>query len=137
MTRADKRTTSCSPNLDFLRASAVLIVYLFHLIITTNTRLPDYLGQFGVLLFFVHTSLVLMFSLERIEATEGSFFLTFYLRRLFRIYPLSIFCVSVIVLFQLPRAPWWPWSNPDLSTILANLFLYTEFMYKPVVTSVL
>jgi peptidoglycan/LPS O-acetylase OafA/YrhL len=137
MTRADKRTTSCSPNLDFLRASAVLIVYFFHLFITTNTRLPDYLGQFGVLLFFVHTSLVLMFSLERIEATEGSFFLTFYLRRLFRIYPLSIFCVSVIVLFQLPRAPWWPWSNPDLSTILANLFLYTEFMYKPVVTSVL
>ncbi|MBK9999253.1 MAG: hypothetical protein IPO99_19490 [Nitrospira sp.] len=76
--RADKRTTSCS-NLDFLRASAVLIVYFFSSFITTNTRLPDYLGQFGVLLFFVHTSLVLMFSLERISATEGSFFLTFFI----------------------------------------------------------
>ncbi len=137
MSRADTPLAFSSPNLDFLRAIAVLIVYFFHLFLTTNTRLPDYLGHLGVLFFFVHTSLVLMFSLERIEATGESFFLSFYLRRLFRIYPLSIFCVSVIVLFQLPRAPWWPWSNPDLSTILANLFLYTEFMYKPVVTSVL
>ena len=137
MTRSAQPTPFSSPNLDLLRATAVLLVYFFHLFITTNIRLPDYLGQFGVLLFFVHTSLVLMFSLERIETKGGSFFLTFYLRRLFRIYPLSIVCVSVIILFQLPRAPWWPWSNPDLSTILANLFLYTEFMYKPVVTSVL
>ena len=44
--------------------------------------------------------------------------------------------MSIIVLFHLPRAPWWPWSSPDLSTILANIFLYTEFMYKPVVSSV-
>ena len=137
MSLADRRLTLSSPNLDFLRAMAVLIVYFFHLFLTTNTRLPDYLGHLGVLFFFVHTSLVLMFSLERIEATGESFFLSFYLRRLFRIYPLSIVCVSVIILFQLPRAPWWPWSDPDLSTILANLFLYTEFMYKPVVTSVL
>lgn len=136
MTRTESRVSS-SPNLDFLRAIAVLIVYFFHLFITTNSRLPDYLGQLGVLLFFVHTSLVLMLSLERIEATGRSFFMTFYLRRLFRIYPLSIVCVTVIVLFHLPRAPWWAWTDPDLSTILANLFLYTEFMYKPVVTSVL
>lgn len=126
-----------SPNLDFLRAVAVLLVYFFHLLITTNTRLPDYFGQFGVLLFFVHTSLVLMFSLERIERNKQELFITFYIRRLFRIYPLSIVCVSIIVLFHLPRAPWWPWSSPDLSTILANIFLYTEFMYKPVVSSVL
>ena len=44
-----------SPNLDLLRAIAVLLVYFFHLSITTGSRLPDYLGQFGVLLFFVHT----------------------------------------------------------------------------------
>ena len=90
-----------SPNLDFLRAVAVLLV-LFHLLITTNTRLPDYFGQFGVLLFFVHTSLVLMFSLERIERNKQELFITFYIRRLFRIYPLSIVCVSIIVLFHLP-----------------------------------
>lgn len=137
MTRTDISPSSSSPNLDFLRAIAVLIVYFFHLFITTNSRLPDYLGQLGVLMFFVHTSLVLMLSLERIDQAGRSFFMTFYLRRLFRIYPLSIVCVSVIIFFQLPRAPWWPWSPPDLSTIFANLFLYTEFAYEPVVTSVL
>ncbi len=126
-----------SPNLDFLRAVAVLLVYFFHLFITTSNKPPDDLGQFGVLLFFVHTSLVLMFSLERIERKGQPLFSTFYLRRLFRIYPLSIVCVSLIILFQLPRAPWWPWAQPDVSTILANLLLYTEFTYKPVVTSVL
>jgi len=37
MTRAEKRLTFSSSNLDFLRAIAVLIVYFFHLFITTNT----------------------------------------------------------------------------------------------------
>lgn len=137
MSRTAVPATSFSPNLDFLRAVAVLLVYFFHLLITTGPRLPDFLAQFGVILFFVHTSLVLMFSLERIDLRGQRLFATFYLRRLFRIYPLSIVCVSLIVLFQLPRAPWWPWSQPDLSTLLANLLLYTEFAYKPVVTSVL
>ena len=137
MTRTGNSAATPSPNLDLLRAIAVLLVYFFHLSITTGLRLPDYLGQFGVLLFFVHTSLVLMFSLERIERAGRRLFPTFYLRRLFRIYPLSIVCVSVIVLFQLPRAPWWPWAAPDMATIFANLFLSTEFVYKPVVTSVL
>ena len=137
MIRRDVPVPLLSPNLDFLRAVAVLLVYFFHLFLTTGPRLPDFLAQFGVLLFFVHTSLVLMFSLQRIELRGQGFFVTFYLRRLFRIYPLSIVCVSLIVWFQFPRAPWWPWSQPDVSTIWANLLLYTEFAYEPVVTSVL
>mgnify|MGYP001103068596 CR=1 FL=1 len=137
MTRSATPVMSLSPNLDFLRAIAVLLVYFFHLFLTTGPRLPDFLAQFGVILFFVHTSLVLMFSLQRIDLKGQRLFATFYLRRLFRIYPLSILCVSLIILFQLPRAPWWPWTPPDTSTILANLLLYTEFTYKPVVTSVL
>ena len=137
MTRSATPVMSLSPNLDFLRAIAVILVYFFHLFITTGPRLPDFLAQFGVILFFVHSSLVLMFSLQRIELRGQKLFATFYLRRLFRIYPLSIVYVSTIILFQLPRAPWWPWSQPDVSTILANLLLYTEFAYKPVVTSVL
>ncbi|HPV81858.1 MAG TPA: acyltransferase [Nitrospira sp.] len=137
MTRSATPATSLFPNLDFLRAVAVLLVYCFHLFLTTGPRMPDFLAQFGVILFFVHTSLVLMFSLERIDLRGQKLSATFYLRRLFRIYPLSVVCVSLIIMFQLPRAPWWPWTQPDVSTILANLLLYTEFAYKPVVTSVL
>ena len=58
-------------NLDLLRAIAVLLVLAQHVgskmhiehIAWAPTRCP--LGLFGVLLFFVHTSLVLMYSMER------------------------------------------------------------------------
>ncbi|THJ23739.1 MAG: acyltransferase [Nitrospira sp. CG24D] len=126
-----------SANLNVLRAIAVLFVYIFHLSITIGTRLPDAVGQFGVLLFFVHTSLVLMMTLERIEYSGQPFFSTFYLQRVFRIYPLSMVCVGLIVAWHLPRAPWWPWSEVGVSTIVANLLLYTNLVYEPVVTSVL
>src|SRR5580658_10043359 len=57
-----------SANLDFLRSAAVLFVVVFHLLLFFQR---DHLGHFnlpmghwGVMIFFVHTSLVLMFSLE-------------------------------------------------------------------------
>ncbi|WHZ24516.1 MAG: Acyltransferase 3 [Nitrospira sp.] len=128
---------SPSANLDCLRAIAVLAVVGCHTLLTLGYKPPDAACVFGVILFFVHTSLVLMSSLERIERTDAPLFSTFYLRRLFRIYPLSIFCVTVIVLFQLPRAPWWPWSSPDAFTILTNLSLSMNLFYKAEVTSVL
>src|SRR5690242_15749179 len=61
---------SDSPNLDLLRTLAVLYVVIFHLLLffeKTNLGLLWSIGHWGVLLFFVHTSLVLMFSLERQE----------------------------------------------------------------------
>jgi peptidoglycan/LPS O-acetylase OafA/YrhL len=128
---------SPSSNLDCLRAIAVLAVVACHTLLTIGYKPPDAACSVGVMLFFVHTSLVLMSSLERIELTGAPLFQTFYLRRLFRIYPLSIFCVTVIVLFQLPRAPWWPWSSPDAFTILTNLSLSMNLFYKAEVTSVL
>jgi peptidoglycan/LPS O-acetylase OafA/YrhL len=115
-----------SPNLDVLRAIAVLSVYFAHLLATLKIHISWDMGEFGVLIFFVHTSLVLMMSLERIQLAGRPLFTTFYVRRFFRIYPLSVLCVSLIVLFHLPRGPlgtWGPWSNPDLSTIIANLLL--------------
>ena len=47
-------------------------------------------GIFGVLLFFVHTSLVLMYSMQRSGLTGFALMKNFHVRRFFRIYPLSV-----------------------------------------------
>lgn len=82
-----------SPNLDLLRTYAVTLVVLSHmpdvLGWTWNTRA---FGHVGVALFFVHTTLVLMQSLER----HGADPLPFYVRRIFRIYPLAVATVLLI-----------------------------------------
>jgi peptidoglycan/LPS O-acetylase OafA/YrhL len=59
------------------------------------------LGLFGVLLFFVHTSLVLMQSMRRSGFTGLSLMKNFYIRRFFRIYPLSILTVLAAVALHL------------------------------------
>lgn len=84
-----------SANLDLLRAIAVLLVLAQHLLrradIAAVGPVPaETLGYFGVLLFFVHTSLVLMYSLQRNSVARRSQLIwNFYIRRFFRIYPLS------------------------------------------------
>jgi peptidoglycan/LPS O-acetylase OafA/YrhL len=85
-----------SSNLDAIRAIAVLCVFGGH---TAHTGLGlenDWVWRFdqmGVLIFFVHTSLVLMRSLDRADGSTRSLFPAFYIRRAFRIYPLSVVCV--------------------------------------------
>src|SRR5207247_7825315 len=59
------------------------------------------LGLFGVLLFFVHTSLVLMHSMQRSGLTGWALLRNFRIRRFFRIYPLSVVAVLTAVAFQL------------------------------------
>jgi peptidoglycan/LPS O-acetylase OafA/YrhL len=59
------------------------------------------IGKFGVLLFFVHTCLVLMYSMERSQLNGWSLARNFYIRRLFRIYPLSILAVLTAVALHL------------------------------------
>lgn len=99
-----------SANLDFLRATAVSVVLIFHTMLYWNLEVirghsirP--LGLFGVLLFFVHTTLVLMFSLRRQQAQYPNkpIFSGFMLRRIFRIYPLSIATVALILIFHIPQ----------------------------------
>src|SRR5437868_13016667 len=97
-----------SANLDMLRALAVTCVVIAHGLNITHAswiskQHLDHLGRTGVLFFFVHTSLVLMMSLERQIAKSGSTFtwLRFMIRRVFRIYPLSILAVALTVTFPI------------------------------------
>src|SRR6266850_1776977 len=88
-----------SANLDFLRAIAVLLVLAQHLCRRMHVEHIGWapttsLGLFGVLLFFVHTSLVLMYSMERSGLHGALLFKDFCIRRIFRIYPLSILAVA-------------------------------------------
>ena len=92
------------PNLDLLRACAVISVVAEHTLLAYGIERIGYwriawVGVMGVLLFFIHTSLVLMWSLERRPHT-----LEFYLRRAFRIYPLAIAAVLVTLAFHAPVA---------------------------------
>src|SRR5271156_6213785 len=74
-----------SVNLDFLRSIAVLLVFGTHYYDIRNDAgakwsFPWHLGQLGVLIFFVHTSLVLMWSLERASLKGWQLFVSFYVR---------------------------------------------------------
>jgi len=97
---------------------AVGFVLVPHLagFIAPSLRGVGSLGHFGVLIFFVHTSLVLMLSMERMQKTDGSLlFVSFYIRRFFRIYPLSIFAVLCAALTG--------YGVLNLSELLSNLSL--------------
>lgn len=95
-----------SANLDLLRAIAVLLVLAQHLCkrldIDRLAGMPtSSWGLFGVLLFFVHTCLVLMYSMERRPLAGWPLLKNFATRRLFRIYPLSILAVVVALSLHL------------------------------------
>ncbi len=116
-----------SRNLDMLRAFAVSAVFFCHLVIVMIAH-PSYLigsaARFGVMAFFVHTAFVLMQSLERLDADGGgNLAARFYVRRLFRIYPLSIVCVLIVVAFHIPNMPWRPVVVPSPVVLASNLFL--------------
>lgn len=78
------------------------------------------------MIFFVHTCLVLMMSLER-EPGAASFII----RRIFRIYPLVIVVLASIILSGIPQANLGPHYlegyKPDLEDIIANLSLTQDF----------
>ena len=91
-------------NLDLLRTVAVTLVFVDHLAGAADFRGLGDIGRLGVLIFFVHTSLVLMLSLERLGLSGFRLYFTFLVRRIFRIYPLSILVVLTVVLFRDPRS---------------------------------
>jgi peptidoglycan/LPS O-acetylase OafA/YrhL len=88
------------------------------------------MGRLGVLLFFVHTSLVLMSSLER----SGDSAWQFFVRRAFRIYPLAIVTVLGVVAMRLPTSVIAGQGRPSAITatgLVANLTLTQNLIGAP------
>lgn len=119
------------PNLDFLRALAVLLVLVAHIAgYTIRTNAISFaMGQLGVMLFFVHTSLVLMQSMERQQLAGAALFRAFYVQRACRIYPLSAVMLLGIYLFMDAQ-----WTSFEL---LANLLLVQNLVYARYMSTVL
>lgn len=115
-------------NLDFLRAFAIVLVVLDHVLLSLGVEQvhgfgTGLMGIFGVYLFFVHTSLVLMWSLERRPNV-----LDFYIRRAFRIYPLAIVVTLVAAFTHAAVGGFFattPWTGTSL---LVNLALMTDIV---------
>jgi peptidoglycan/LPS O-acetylase OafA/YrhL len=114
------------PNLDLVRAIAVLCVFFAHLgdAVVGRSELAWHFGQLGVLIFFVHTSLVLMQSLDRSSSKGAALFREFYLRRAFRLYPLSIVCVTVAMV-----SATWNWPTYVSNVLLTFNLTYHEAMW--------
>ena len=131
-----------SSNLDLLRAIAVMLVFVSHVLkvrgVLENPLMVKWgisdIGHLGVLMFFIHTSLVLMFSLDRLSRCGGRLALRFYVRRLFRLYPLSILTVCAVVLLRVPDyfEPTYQWLG--MKTFVANLLLVQNVAGLPSVT---
>lgn len=132
--------------LDVLRAAAVLCVVVNHVVLAA-TPPPNprwgWLGRVGVLIFFVHTALVLMGSLERSGGTRAGWIFRFYVRRAWRIYPLAI--AAIIMALALHVSPHlvvmgYPppeFSARDEATVLSNMLLVQNLFQKPNILGVL
>ncbi|HEY5997809.1 MAG TPA: acyltransferase [bacterium] len=125
---------SDSANLDILRSFAVMSVLSDHVLEAAGIKtgmcfhpLDWYLGRMGVLMFFVHTSLVLMHSLERLSVSKRRLLARFYVRRVFRIYPLSMVTVLGVVALSLPPMPWATFQWHGYGNLASNLMLTMNF----------
>ncbi len=128
-----------SRNLDILRMIAVALVVQDHLFTfwgnpsyLNKNVIPLRLGRYGVTLFFVHTALVLMASMERQWNKTGRhrFVRIFLIRRGFRIYPLAAAVLLITVAFNIPGqitvhfVSQVPYGNRNL---IANFALFQNF----------
>jgi len=136
------------PNLDILRSVAVLAVLVAHVLqVTAGCKYGEHLaygietyslGTVGVLIFFVQTSLVLMQSLERARTIRRGWALIrwFYIRRAFRIYPLSVGMILLSIALSIPpNAVGVPYRWQGARWLLANLLLVQNIPGIPEVAS--
>jgi peptidoglycan/LPS O-acetylase OafA/YrhL len=129
-------------NLDVLRAFAVLAVLVAHTARAhgINASIVWSFAHLGVLAFFVHTSLVLMGSMERLSGPHWIW--AFYMQRAFRIYPLVWVLIIVCVVGHVPWTTT-PEAGYDLAVahsgpaVLTNIFLVQNLLYQPDVLVVL
>lgn len=122
-----------SVNLDLLRALAVMAVFFAHLSGVLHNRSWGSLGRFGVILFFVHTSFVLMASLERLDKPDESarsLAYAFWIRRFFRIYPLSVLFVVLVPIFHIPSDPGLIYAWNGIKGFFSNLTLTQNLTYS-------
>lgn len=110
-------------NLDLLRAASVLTVAAVHygdirLGITSTDYFLGRMAQYALMCFFVHTALVLMWSMERSEEAGPHIFLPFYIRRIFRLYPLAIMLVLLAFLWDARWSPASLWQNLTLTEFI-------------------
>ncbi len=131
---AEKRAVA---NLDILRAVAVLMVVLDHVCESISRNVGHFfhpwdwaLGRLGVLLFFVHTSLVLHRSMDRLHMHGFALMKGFLIRRAFRIFPLSTICVLFVVTMQVPTMPWEDFEWRGVGNLLSNLLLSTNLTFS-------
>ncbi len=100
---------------------------LDHCAVTTGIRKSGFAGSgyFGVMLFFVHTALVLMLSMERWNLTGIRLFISFLVRRIFRIYPLSMLLVVTAILLRVPTdaSRTEAFFSPGWAGFFSNFFL--------------
>jgi peptidoglycan/LPS O-acetylase OafA/YrhL len=126
--------SSESRNLDLLRAIAVMLVYGSHLLSILHVHgssVYDHLGRAGVMFFFVHTCLVLLLSLERTPLQGWAATGHFYVRRAFRIYPLSILTVCCVVAFRMPWMPTGIYTPVRAVDVAASLALVQNLAGSP------
>ena len=116
-----------------MRSVAVLAVLLDHVMETLGafrgfnpTPFAWYAGRIGVLLFFVLTSLVLLQSLERSARAGQASSAGFFVRRAFRIYPLSLVCVAAVLLLGVPGTAWEAVRRPIGTLQLVSNFALTQ-----------
>jgi peptidoglycan/LPS O-acetylase OafA/YrhL len=121
--------TDYLPSLDGWRAIAILSVILFHDWSHGSDRLTDFMhlyGSNGVDLFFAISGILICSRLLAEERMNGFISLrSFYIRRMFRIFPAAwaflLFCVLLTLLRQIPE---------DAGGLLTSLLMVRNFWVR-------
>jgi peptidoglycan/LPS O-acetylase OafA/YrhL len=127
-------------NLDILRTIAVSCVLGDHVLLfltshgedpASHAISPLRLGRYGVLIFFVHTSLVLLMSLSRLaDQPFARRSWEFYTRRIFRIYPLVWLVVLLCVFARIPSSPATKYVALDRLSLISNFALVQNLTHS-------